>query len=552
VAVASLSDEMRRCVSAGVSADNPTALSVSAVGTDDFSVTLTVRGTSYNVRGNVYYPGQSAGVRVPFNTSVGTGGRVPIVFIAHGNHATFSNPLDRFDERGANPGTFNPIPNHKGYEYFQQFLAQMGIISVSVDCNRFNGPCPPPFTSMACLSSTNIQGRADLVLGAMLHFQSLNSAAGSLYKDHLDFSRVGLLGHSRGGEVVVLVPELLAASGSGVSGVTVKGVISLAPTDCHSTSGSPKGYPFMTILPAADEDVTDNDGAKFYDQAKPDPFKCQLYIDQANHNFFNREWVSDEFWSTIFVRAGRVMSRPEHEAILSAYGCAFFRTTLLGEPLHKFMEGRELPPNVRFDNVHISFERQGAMTVDDNEGHDIKKNNLGGANSRSSGLKADQFDFVHGASGAFNNTFFGNTRGMVARSSTVTGEFRWDLNAPQDLSGHEIWVRAAEVYNGANVPPDATGFRLSLVDAAGKKASADSNDVGGLPRPYDRRTDDNHLGIPDDTKTMLMSLRFLISCFRPERASDPKPFDPTQVRAIVLRMDRNDGRALAIDQLQIM
>jgi hypothetical protein len=32
-------------------------------------------------------------------------------------------------------------------------------------------------------------------------------------------------------------------------------------------------------------------GAKFYDQASTDPFKCQLYIHDANHNFFNTEWV---------------------------------------------------------------------------------------------------------------------------------------------------------------------------------------------------------------------------------------------------------------------
>ena len=50
----------------------------------------------------------------------------------------------------------------------------------------------------------------------------------------------------------------------------------------------------MTILPAGDGDVVTNDGAKFYDQAGSDPFKCQLYIHKANHNYFNTEWVNDE------------------------------------------------------------------------------------------------------------------------------------------------------------------------------------------------------------------------------------------------------------------
>ena len=47
-------------------------------------------------------------------------GLAPVVFIAHGNH---------------DPS----VPNFRGYDYLQQALAKMGIVSVSVDCNIFNG-----------------------------------------------------------------------------------------------------------------------------------------------------------------------------------------------------------------------------------------------------------------------------------------------------------------------------------------------------------------------------------------------------------------------------
>ncbi len=118
-----------------------------------------------------------------------------------------------------------------------------------------------------------------------------------------------------------------------------------------------------------------------------------------------------------------------------------------------------------------------------------------------------------------------------------------------DLSGREIRIRAAEVYDGSSVSARATGFKLGLADVRDKRGFVDSDDVGGLPLPYDRRADDLAMFGSDFTKTMLKTLRFPVSCIasRAERG-----FDVTKVRAIVLWMDRNDGRELAFDQLQIV
>jgi hypothetical protein len=549
VAAASMAEELRSCVSPGVSSDDPTALSISNVGRNDFNVSLTVRGMARNVRANVFYPAKTSGSGQPFNVSAVPGGRAPIVFIAHGNHPIFFNPANRQDERGFDPGGFDRLPNHAGYTYFQELLARMGIISVSVDCNEFSGP--------VSLTPGNINLRADLVLGAIKHMQSLGSGSDPVFGGHVDFSNVGLMGHSRGGEVVLLVPELLAQPATGIGGVTVKAVLAIAPTDIGATSGAPAGYALMTVLPAADLDVRFNSGARFYDRASADPFKCQLYIHNANHNFFNTQWVSDDLsrWDPAVssLRIPRstitVMSKDEQKAILKAYGCAFFRTVLLGHSLRMFLENLELPPGVdRFRDVHISFERTNSVTVEDNEGPDLNINTLGKPNQRLGGLTARKCALIKGSVSACNNTFYGNTRGMVASSSAATGGFRWELAGTTDLSGSEIRIRTAEVYNGSSVPAGATGFKLGLEDAKGRVAFVDSDAVAGLPHPYDRRADDMALFGDDFTKTMLKTLRFPTSCI--SRAK--KEFDVTQVRAICLRMDRNDGRTLAFDQLQIV
>ena len=80
------------CISPTISSNDPTALNVSPVGTSDFDVIMDVRGTRYQIKGNTFYPGQTSGAKVPFNTSAVAEGKAPIVFIAHGQHATFHNP----------------------------------------------------------------------------------------------------------------------------------------------------------------------------------------------------------------------------------------------------------------------------------------------------------------------------------------------------------------------------------------------------------------------------------------------------------------------------
>jgi hypothetical protein len=114
----------------------------------------------------------------------------------------------------------------------------------------------------------NIVDRADLIIDNIAHFQSLDADPTSIFFQRIDFKRLGLMGHSRGGDAVVIVPTVI-----GLAGVTIQSVLALAPTNFRYWFGlptiAPKGYAFATILPAGDGDVVDNNGAQFYDQARP-------------------------------------------------------------------------------------------------------------------------------------------------------------------------------------------------------------------------------------------------------------------------------------------
>jgi dienelactone hydrolase len=479
---------------------NPSALDLFPVGNLEYDGgTDNILGTTMHVRGSVYYPADSDGVGVPFNTRLGKLGRVPVVFLVHGRHSA-------------------SVPNYRGYDYFQTQLARMGFVAVSVDENETVSGGGP----------TNIRQRAELAISSIRHFQSLDGGGDPIFGGRLDFDRVGLMGHSRGGEAVVVMPEVPPPAG-----VSVRCVLSLAPVDFGASSGSPRGYALLTILPAADGDVITNPGAHFYDRAEPVPFRSQLYVDHANHNFFNRQWTNDDAGGSL-----PLMARADHERILSAYGCAFFRHVLLGHATRGHLEGTVAPSGVLTGNVHLSFQPEGTRIVDNHEdGNGIGVNSLGQPTSQTLGLSADEFPFDQ-VGAPFNGTFFGRTTGMVAQSKGRAGVFRSQLGKPRALRG-EIRIRAAEVFTGGPLPAGATGFQLGVETSTGARFWVDSNEVGGVPRPFEREV----LG---PSKTMPSTLRFPLACLLAGAGRR------NQIRAILIKLDRGDGRALAFDDLEIV
>lgn len=500
ICVSNWAQELRaQCVAPHVGPD-PVAFNLFPIGWKEYDGGETdVLGMTQHRRGSVYYPADLDGDGTPFNARLAALGRVPIVFMIHGQHS-------------------DQVANYQGYEYFQRQLARAGIVAVSVDENE----------AYPRSSASNIFERAQLLIRSIEYFQSLDAGGDSVFGGRIDFTRVGLMGHSRGGEAVCVVPEFPPPAG-----ITILGVLALDPTLWGAFSGRPAGYAYLTILPAANGDVVTNTGARFYDQAVPDPFKSQLYVDHANHNYFNTVWTNDDAGG-----AFTLMAPGDHQRILSAYGCAFFRRLLLGHDTVGYLAGTVLPPFVLTANVHISFDRPGGRVVDNHEdGNGIDFNSLNLGTMQSGGLTADEHGFSQDASNRFNDSFLGNTVGMVARSEEAGGSFRSPVDPPAELMDGEVWVRAAEVSEGS-IPAGSTGFELGLETDAGT-FWVDSNDVGGLPRPFDR------LGNWPD-KTMLTTLRFPLACFIHQSQKER-----LVVRAILLRLNRSDRRAIAFDDLEI-
>jgi hypothetical protein len=497
------------CVAPPVTFD-PSALDIYPVGTHEYDFgTFNAPDLTSNalpLHGSVYYPADDDGDGKPFNTRLKKHGPVPVVVLIHGNHD-------------------NSVPNYTGYDYFQAQLARMGIVAFSLDENeQYDEP----------YGTGNILIRARVAIESIKRFQGLN-AGDPILGGTMDFSRLGLMGHSRGAETVMVVPEQIA-----LAGVTIRAVLSLAPTDNHAWTGTPGKYAFMTFLPAADGDVWPNYGAEFYDRGDPQPVKTQLYIDAANHNFFNRQWLNDDAFGVL-----PLMARADHERILSTYGCALYRTALLGHDLSGFLRGLELPPAVANQNVHLAFDVASRTVVDNYEGHPITANSQGQPNAQSGGITAADFAF-HQGGGTFNPSFFGATTGMVASNNDLHGRFRWQLAKTADLTKAEVWLRSAEVWGGklAAKPVD---FRIGVEDANKTLAWVDVNDVGGVPRPFDRTAIDP-LNQAMTTKTMLNTFRVPGHCFA---AAEPK-LAIKKVRAILVELETDMKIPVAFDDVAIV
>src|SRR5260370_7124554 len=96
----------------------------------------------------------------------------------------------------------------------------MGMVVVSVDCNALNGNGS---------GVQNIVDRADLIISNIAFLQTMNSDPTSVLNGTMDFTRVGLMGHSRGGDAVVTVPSVV-----GLAGATIPPVLPLPPTNFRS------------------------------------------------------------------------------------------------------------------------------------------------------------------------------------------------------------------------------------------------------------------------------------------------------------------------------
>jgi hypothetical protein len=258
-------------------------------------------------------------------------GPYPLVLFLHGNHSScYRGDLATYE--WPCPEGSRPLPNFEGYDYIARRLAAYGFVVVSVSANGVN-------VLGNRVSDTGMRQRGELLerhLDLWRRWSTTGAAPfGSRFVGRVDLSRIGTMGHSRGGEGVVwqVLVDRLRADPYGIDAV-----LPLAPVDF--TRATVNRVPLAVVLPSCDGDVSDLQGVHFFDDARyrvPGDVspKHTVTVVGANHNFFNTVWSPSGGYPGSFDDGASScparLSETEQRGVGATYIVGFFRRYLADE-----------------------------------------------------------------------------------------------------------------------------------------------------------------------------------------------------------------------------
>jgi len=487
----------------------------------------TTTDTNVHLWAVVYYPGISSGA----NKAVAPG-KHPLVVYLHGNHGIW---IDSGGNHTCGPATANPVPNHEGYNYVLERLASHGFIAVSINANDLN------------CKGGRIAARGKLILQHLGLWKDWNDPAKpdptfhGRFHHHVDMDRIGLAGHSRGGEGIVSAYLENQSSGFGFH---IKALHSISPVDFDSFVLA--DVPYYVLMGAADGDVWDLEGARVYDRAAPRTnahrmAKMQSYLYGANHNWFNTVWFQDEGWPSF---GPNRLTDVQQRAVERAMGTAFFREYVQGLGTeHAVFTGDAVVPTLAPAQFYRSYQDPKHVTVDDFEDAPPNplSNSLGGANTNVSLSPLGEFPFSE-FGGAFNNTFFQDMHGLIGGWNTQGAEFILDVpSANKDVTAYRyVSFRVTQVFDSGALNPigQTEDFDVGLEDTNGYSTYVKVSQFDVIPFSYDR---------PGGNASMLQTIRLGLPCFS---CMEHKGLDIHDIAKIHFRFNRKPTGLVGLDDVQ--
>ncbi|HEX4834079.1 MAG TPA: hypothetical protein VH478_23645 [Trebonia sp.] len=311
-----------------------------------------IGGVRGEVQGRIYLP-ESAGPH-------------PLVIFMHGRHSTCYNATTL---ASANiwpcPAGDAEIPSYAGYDGAGDALASDGYVVVSVGANAINA------NDNQHAPDDGAVARGQLILDTLTWLKQADQGKPVSFDDAatsqtvtldealagtgisasslvgtMNFSDIGIMGHSRGGEGAATA----AALNSGLAHPWgIKSVFLLAPIDFTRTTVP--DVVTTTLLPYCDGDVSDQQGQHFYADSRDADTDYVLRSDEwvmgTDHDFYNYYWTPPFPGASDDWTAGRQsatdpvcglnapnqprLTATQQFAVGTAYLAGFFKMTLGGQ-----------------------------------------------------------------------------------------------------------------------------------------------------------------------------------------------------------------------------
>lgn len=455
----------------------------------------------------------------------------PLLIFLHGRHSTcaYLSPerQDAIEPCPHIPGVVEPVDSYRGYAYLAEHLASHGMVVASVDADTMNAYDNQQGSTVD--DDHGQSARARLIWETVARFRAIDegnaeqppeAALGrapqpdwSALEGRIDLSRVGLMGHSRGGEGVVVAADHTTRTGTdpSVADVGLGAVLALGTSNFYGRTIT--DTPFLNLFGYCEGDFDFMRGpAIFYDsiaEGNRAPIH-QVVLMGANHNYHNTYWTYDDArmqpWSetdpwckNLHGEMGDGRYTPEQQRhLFVGIASGFFRTYLDVDETHApwFDGDAQAPASVcpaGMPHCHLDIVTEHApprdrllIVEDGRAGNKDGTNDLGGAyrlsgdiveDLKATTLGADGKDaisdpLVHTFQGAGTTTYthtippaFGDLRGHEALS------FRISV-APDasDKDGSSTYHMHNGTDTGMHPHRHGQAITVRLTDSAGQRA----------------------------------------------------------------------------------
>jgi dienelactone hydrolase len=430
-------------------------------------------------------------------------------------------------------GNSSAATSYLGYNYLLDHLARNGMIAASIH--------------------VYVNAKGESRARALFKHLALLQAK---FPGKIDMSKIGIMGHSRGGEAVVIASKINVDEALGYN---FKAIVALAPTDQYGPFSLTGAYhqPFLVIYGGLDGDLTDGPAFRLYDRASP--LRAMIFAEHACHDRFNTEWNDNDFyfgapWGLPAADQAKVSSLDAHQRIAKGYMNAFFRWHLFGQSeLAAFFTGELTPIQVEQADggtvkLHAQYEAPApagapaALIVDRFANGNWQSNDLGAVAAHNGTLPVNPGEGMLKTLDTFSPH---DTAGALIRWSATTGIYLTNVPvASGDVSVYDtLSFRVGQRYGSASNPANAEqDLYLRLTDTGGSTRALLVSKFASIPFPMVR-------GYNQLTKSALKTVRIPLADYRIEVLGTQK-VDLTKVATMTFEFSARATGEIEVDDIE--